>query len=194
MKANQPRLLGALEETVRHAQVLEEFASSERHRGRLERRQVRVFAADESADSGVYGGVRSTAVYPPPAPSAESVKSAIESDWQARRVLHVVRSGRRQGRRYRRESYYLTSRLDTAPGYAEGIRAHWSVENALHWTKDALMHEDGSGIRGQRAAQSLSLLKSLVLTRYRRAGYTSLKAATAQYANKVKELLLLLRT
>lgn len=166
VKANQPTLLAALQASVAETQPLDTDRQTQRGRGRLEERYAAVY----------------------------DLPSVVDPGWKARRAVYVVRSGEREGKAYRRASYYLTSRLDTAAGFAEGIRAHWAVENNLHWTKDAQMNEHASRIRSQRAATTLSLLKSAVLTRYRRAGHISLKAATTQYANKVKELLLLLRT
>lgn len=168
VKGNQPKLLRAMKEAITDQAPLDTNLQTERSRGRRERRYV--------------------AVYEP--------SKAVDPAWKKlRRMVYVVRSGwRREGGPYRRESYYITSRLDTAAGFGRGIRGHWSIENRLHWVKDAQMTEDTSGIKSKRAAANLSLLKSLALTRYRHAGYGSLKTATACFANKVKELLLLLRT
>lgn len=68
------------------------------------------------------------------------------------------------------------------------------IENRLHYVTDVGANEDGSGIRSKAAAATLSLLKSLALTLYRKQGYQSLKEATTSFANKVKELLKIMRT
>jgi predicted transposase YbfD/YdcC len=166
VKGNQPTLLAALQQTAEDMEPIEVDRQVERGRGRRAERHVALYR----------------------------LPKGIDPAWKARRMVAVTRSGWREGQAYRRVSYYLTSRVDTAVGFAAGIRTHWAVENGLHWTKDALMNEDGSRIRSPEAATTLSLLKSLALTRYRRAGYTSLKTATTRFANKVKELLQLLRT
>ena len=78
--------------------------------------------------------------------------------------------------------------------FADGLRGHWLIENSLHYVKDVIANEDGSGIRSSKAAANLSLLKNLTLNIYRHQGYKSLKYASERFANKVKELLFILRT
>ena len=106
----------------------------------------------------------------------------------------VERSGFRDGEAYRRQGYYISSLATDAEHFARGIRGHWLIENRLHYVKDVGANEDGSGIRSKAAAANLSLLKSLALTLYRKQGYQSLKEATTSFANKVKELLKIMRT
>ena len=119
----------------------------------------------------------------------------VDPAWVGLRyVVFVERSGTRAEGAYRRQSYYITSVEASAAVFAAGIRGHWLIENRLHWQKDVSMQEDTSGIRSKQAAANVSLLKSLALTLYRRQGYGSLKTATACFANKVKELLQLMRT
>ena len=105
-----------------------------------------------------------------------------------------TRSGERDGAPYQRSGYYITSLQATARCFAEGLRGHWLIENRLHYVKDVITNEDRSGIRSSQAAANLSLLKNLTLNLYRHQGYQSLKYATEHFANKVKELLFILRT
>jgi predicted transposase YbfD/YdcC len=165
VKANQARLLAALKVVVGSTSPLDVHEQAERGRGRVAHRSVARYAA---------------------APTLDPL-------WQIRHVLHVVRSGWRAGAAYRHESYYISSRSDTAAGFAQGIRGHWLIENQLHYVKDVQMQEDRCGIKG-RAARTLSLLKSLVLSCYRAAGYRSCKAGRAHCANKIGVMLALLRT
>jgi predicted transposase YbfD/YdcC len=109
-------------------------------------------------------------------------------------VVRTERSGKRSGHPYRRISYYISSRPDSARSLSASIRGHWGIENRLHWVKDVRMNEDSSGIADKTAAANLSLLKSWSLTLYRRNGHDSLKKAIAQFTNKVKELLEVIRT
>ena len=165
MKANQPTLLAHMQETIRTAKPLGCFQTHEWSRGRSEYRRVEVYAAPGKLE------------------------------WPAlRRIIHVVRSGEREGVCYNRASFFATSLVAEVPAYAAGIRGHWLIENRLHWVKDVGMHEDSSGIRSKEAAATLSLLKTWALSLYRQQGHRSLKQATVCYANKVKELLLLIRT
>jgi len=46
---------------------------------------------------------------------------------------------------------------------AQLIRAHWAVENRLHWRRDATLGEDRCGVRFPPVAQMLAVLNSVVL-------------------------------
>ena len=43
-------------------------------------------------------------------------------------------------------------------------RAHWAVENRLHWRRDATLGEDDCGVRLPPVAQMLSVLNTVVLS------------------------------
>lgn len=45
----------------------------------------------------------------------------------------------------------------------EAIRGHWSIENGQHYRRDRTQDEDRCGIRHTRAAQNLSLFRSLAI-------------------------------
>jgi hypothetical protein len=54
--------------------------------------------------------------------------------------------------------------LDTdAQSFARYLRAHWGVENSLHWCLDVVFAEDASRIRTPQAAQNFSCLRRLAL-------------------------------
>ena len=46
---------------------------------------------------------------------------------------------------------------------AHSIRAHWQVENALHWSLDVSFSEDASRVRKDNAAHNLALMRRLAL-------------------------------
>ena len=61
------------------------------------------------------------------------------------------------------ERYYISSRKLTAKELAKTVRAHWAIENRLHWMLDVCFSEDGCMIRKDNAPQNLSLLKKIVV-------------------------------
>lgn len=61
------------------------------------------------------------------------------------------------------QRYYISSRELTAAELAKAVRAHWAVENQLHWILDVNFGEDGCMVRKDNAPQNLSLLKKIVL-------------------------------
>lgn len=61
------------------------------------------------------------------------------------------------------QRYYISSRALTAEQLAQAVRAHWAIENQLHWHLDVNFGEDASPARKDNAPQNLSLLKKIVL-------------------------------
>ena len=60
------------------------------------------------------------------------------------------------------ERYFLTSLTD-AHTLAYAVRAHWGIENGLHWTLDVAFREDESRARTQNAQANLVTLRHLAL-------------------------------
>lgn len=58
---------------------------------------------------------------------------------------------------------YITSSLDDAKAIASAIRAHWGIENSLHWVLDVSFGEDASRKREGYSAQNFSLLNRIAL-------------------------------
>lgn len=62
------------------------------------------------------------------------------------------------------DRYYITSSAE--PGIskiAHGIRAHWRVENSLHWVLDIAFNEDQCRIRIGHAAENLATIRRLAI-------------------------------
>ena len=60
------------------------------------------------------------------------------------------------------ERYFLTS-LSDVKEFAESSRAHWGVENSLHWQMDVTFREDYCRVRIGHAAANLGLIRRLAL-------------------------------
>ncbi len=61
-------------------------------------------------------------------------------------------------------AYYLSSLDVSAKTIEQKLRAHWSIENALHWTLDVVFHEDASRIRSRGGVTNLAALRKLALS------------------------------
>jgi predicted transposase YbfD/YdcC len=55
----------------------------------------------------------------------------------------------------------------SAADLALSARAHWGIENRLHWVLDVTFGEDANQISQNHAPQNFSLLKKIVLNRLR---------------------------
>jgi len=60
-------------------------------------------------------------------------------------------------------AYYLLSRPLTADHFNLVARAHWGVENQLHWCLDVQMDEDRQRTRRDNAPQNLAILRHMAL-------------------------------
>jgi predicted transposase YbfD/YdcC len=59
--------------------------------------------------------------------------------------------------------YFLSSCRDDPALLGAAIRAHWSIENAVHWVLDVTFREDDSRVRDRTAARNLALLRKIAL-------------------------------
>ena len=59
--------------------------------------------------------------------------------------------------------YYLTSSAALEPRVAAAVRAHWAIENRLHWVLDTGFGEDLSRVRDRNAASNLAVLRRIAL-------------------------------
>lgn len=54
----------------------------------------------------------------------------------------VEAESQRDGKIARERRYYLSSAKLSAQQFAHAVRAHWHVENRLHWVMDVVFHDD----------------------------------------------------
>ena len=60
-------------------------------------------------------------------------------------------------------AYYLLSTPLSAKRFGGVARAHWGVENGLHWVLDVTMNEDHARNRKDHGPQNIALLRRLAL-------------------------------
>lgn len=59
--------------------------------------------------------------------------------------------------------HFISSLPADAAAILAAVRAHWRVENNLHWTLDVVFREDESRIRMGHAAENLALVRKIAL-------------------------------
>lgn len=59
--------------------------------------------------------------------------------------------------------YFISSLPSDAKRFAEVARAHWAVENSLHWCLDIAFREDDSRVRTGHGQENLAMLRRLAL-------------------------------
>jgi predicted transposase YbfD/YdcC len=59
--------------------------------------------------------------------------------------------------------YFLSSCRNDPAVLGQAIRAHWEIENALHWVLDVTFREDDSRVRDRTAARNLAILRKIAI-------------------------------
>lgn len=65
--------------------------------------------------------------------------------------------------------YYITSRPLTAEQLAEAVRAHWRIENSLHWVLDVTFREDLARVRKGYGARNMAVVRHFAVNIVRNA-------------------------
>jgi predicted transposase YbfD/YdcC len=86
-----------------------------------------------------------------------------DREWAGLRSIGMVEAERREKDKISRERrYYLTS-LGHAATFGRAVRAHWGIENGLHWVLDIAFREDEGRARQGASAANLVVLRHIAL-------------------------------
>ena len=69
----------------------------------------------------------------------------------------------RDGKTSISKRYYLSSALLFAAQFAHAARAHWGVENRLHWVLDVVFHDDLMRLRTENGPANMATIKHAAL-------------------------------
>jgi predicted transposase YbfD/YdcC len=83
-------------------------------------------------------------------------------------IVQVDRQRTVDGHTSNERHFYITNLAPDASRLAEVVRAHWSVENQLHWCLDVGLGEDDRRIRDRRGATNFATLARFVLAMLKR--------------------------
>jgi predicted transposase YbfD/YdcC len=163
VKENQPTLLEDIVLVFEHADVLadtiSETRSSSLHGDRLEERHL-----------------------------CTSTALVGYSDWpgvqQVMKLERIVTNKRTW--HVRREVAYAVTSLPPARAAAHHLlclwRAHWCIENKLHYVRDVTFDEDRAQVRTGHIPQVMAAFRNLAISILRLLGYTNIAAACRRFA------------
>jgi predicted transposase YbfD/YdcC len=78
-------------------------------------------------------------------------------------IAMVEAEAERGGRLTKARRYYLTSAELDARGFARAVRAHWGVENRLHWVMDVVFHDDLMRLRTEHGPANMATVRHIAL-------------------------------
>ena len=89
--------------------------------------------------------------------------------WEGLQSLIMVKSERRiNGANSTETRFYISSLPPDAHHLLHVIRAHWGIENRLHWVLDVSFREDESRVRQGNATENLAIMRHLCLNLLKR--------------------------
>lgn len=84
--------------------------------------------------------------------------------WKGVHSVAMVRSERQTlNGRSTETRYYISSLPKDAQKAAQAIRAHWTIENQLHWVLDVVLHEDQNQTRMAHSAHNLAIIRHIAV-------------------------------
>jgi predicted transposase YbfD/YdcC len=84
--------------------------------------------------------------------------------WPHLAAIGRVEAERRVGSEREADTrYYLLSQPVSAAAFGAAVRAHWGIENRVHWLLDVGFHEDQSRVRTGYAAENLVVIRHIAL-------------------------------
>lgn len=135
--------------------------------------------------------------------SAKVVSEEFRKAWPSPKTIFSITRGRleedkrtqsREEIRYSEQvTYYVSSRALTASEALREVRAHWGIENKVHWVLDVAFREDECGVRAKKLARTLSLVRKVALNIIRRSkteGSVRVRMKKAAWSNEFLEKLL----
>ena len=84
-------------------------------------------------------------------------------DWVGLKAIGMVKSSVLEKDVLREESRYFVTSLADVKVFAEAVRAHWGIENSLHYCLDVTFHEDACRTRKDNSAENFSVIRKIAL-------------------------------
>ncbi len=127
-----------------------------------------------------------------------SSRLADRLTWPYLSQVFVIRSDRlelRTKKRSVKNHYGITSLQPMAADATrllELTRAHWGIENGLHYRRDVTFKEDACRMKSHTAAEALAVFNNLALGMIRQAGWENVAEARRFYAAHIEQALRLI--
>jgi predicted transposase YbfD/YdcC len=88
---------------------------------------------------------------------------AQKDDWPGLSAVGMVKSKVWEKEVLREERRYFVTSLTEVKAFAKAVRAHWGIENSLHWCLDVVFHEDLNRTRKDNSAENFTVIRHIAL-------------------------------
>ena len=86
-----------------------------------------------------------------------------KAKWAGLNAIGAVKSSVWKNDALHEETRYFITSLTNVETFATAVRAHWGVENSLHWCLDVVFHEDACRTRKDNSAENFSVIRKIAL-------------------------------
>jgi predicted transposase YbfD/YdcC len=140
VKGNQSTLEQDIEYTVKSSKPFDTYKHVDADHGRVETRLCNVYSDLSNIEN---------------LEKWQGLKTIVE--------IQSIRYMKATGKQQQETRLYITSLEPKAQKLAEAIRAHWGIENSLHWVLDVAFNEDKGTKTNPNSAQNFSLINKIAL-------------------------------
>jgi predicted transposase YbfD/YdcC len=85
------------------------------------------------------------------------------SRWKGLKSIGMIESERRVNDKTSIDRRYYLCTLSDVKSFSYATRAHWGIENSLHWVLDVIFREDDSRIRTGYAPENFNVIRQLAI-------------------------------
>ncbi len=169
IKRNQRLLFEALEEVIFTQSPLDWTHHEERQRGKTLSWTTTVYNLRQHAKAKEWKGLS--------------------------RLIHVHRKRTEKKKTTHADAFYISSlAMSEAKEFDQGVRAHWGIENRLHWVKDVIFNEDNNRIRRGSGPMVASVLSTMAINILRKHGFDSITEGNVFAQANIKKMFCHIRT
>jgi hypothetical protein len=161
VKGNQPKLYEHLQAQFESCTPESVDDQTEQVRDRITQRTVSVLAAD---------------------PELATVWTGVHG------LIRVERTGIRGVEAMHETMFYISSRSVEARQLGEWMRAHWQIENRLHWGKDVVLKEDAAPMCSGHAPENMAILRTIAVNLLRLNGFASITKGIRAISHDIDRL------
>jgi len=83
------------------------------------------------------------------------------NEWTNLNAIGMVKSTVLEKDKVREETRYFITSLMSIDLFAKAVRAHWGIENNLHWCLDVVFHEDDCQVRANNVAENFAVVRHI---------------------------------